>query len=179
MTDHPGDLAEDKATLLEIYKTAVEMADRMSARRSGANTFFVTLTTALAAIVGIVSAARKPPPNGSLPSFDAFGLAVTAVAGIVLDLVWWALLRYYRRLSKAKYDVINEIEKRLPAKPYTDEWRLLHPDEPLGLDPRPPKPLPERLRLRVKHREATVVEQVVPFVFVAIYLSLFIRVLVQ
>lgn len=177
MTQAPS--PEDRSTVLEIYKMSVEMADRMSARRAGANSFFVTLNTALAAIVGIVSAARKPPHHGSLPSFDAFGLVVTSLAGVVLALVWWALLRYYRRLSKAKYDVINAIEERLPASPYTDEWKLLHPDERLGDGPDPKRSWLERIRVRVKHREATVVEQLVPFVFVAIYLALGIRVLVQ
>lgn len=171
--------AEDTGTLLELYKTAVEMADRVSARRAGANSFFVTLNTALAAIVGIVSAARKPPPHGNLPSFDAFGLCVTAAAGVVLATVWWALLRYYRRLSRAKWDVINRLETRLPASPFTDEWAKLHPEEPAAGTGPAGRERKVSLRLRVKHREATVVEQVVPFVFVVLYLILAIRVVVQ
>lgn len=123
---------DDSDTVLELYKTAVEMADRTSARRAGANSFFLTLNTALAAVVGIVSSARKPPPLGNLPTFDAFGLVLTAIAGIVLSLTWRALLRYYRRLNGAKFDVINEIERRLPVKPYTDEWAILHPAPPEG-----------------------------------------------
>src|ERR1039458_2690790 len=105
---------DDTSTILELYKTAVEMADRLSARRAGANTFFLTLNTALAAVVGIVSSARKPPPHGNLPSFDGFGLAATAVAGCIFATVWWLLLRYYRRLSAAKWGVINRLEERLP-----------------------------------------------------------------
>ena len=58
----------DTGTMLDMYKTAVEMADRVSARRGTANTFFVTLNAALAAVVGIVTAARKPPPlTGTSP----------------------------------------------------------------------------------------------------------------
>ena len=171
----PSDDKGDTATILELYKTAVEMADRVSARRAGANTFFLTVNTALAAVVGIVSSARKPPPHGNSPTFDAFGLVATAAAGIILAWVWWMLLRYYRRLSSAKWDVINKLEARLPAQPFTDEWAVLHPDEPTTGE--------ARARLswmqRHKHREATVVEQVVPFVFMAIYVVLAIRVLVQ
>ena len=171
-------MADDMGTFLELYKTAVEMADRVSARRAGANSFFVTLNTALAAIVGIVSAARKPPPHGNIPSFDAFGLCVTAAAGVVLAIVWWALLRYYRRLSRAKWDVINRLEKRLPASPFTDEWTELHPEERDAGTPRNGKSRTVGFRLRVKHREATVVEQVVPFVFVVLYIILAVRVVV-
>jgi len=170
---------DETSVLLELYKTAVEMADRVSARRAGANSFFVTLNTALAAIVGIVSAARKPPPHGNVPSFDAFGLCITAAAGVVLATVWWALLRYYRRLGRAKWDVINRLERRLPASPFTDEWAELHPEEtPTGTDP-VRRGRWRSIRLRVKHREATVVEQVVPFVFVALYVTLAVRVVVQ
>jgi hypothetical protein len=173
----------DTDTLLELYKTAVEMADRVSSRRAGANTFFLTLNTALATVVGIVSSARKSPPHGSAPSFDAFGLVLTAIAGIVIAIVWRALLAYYRRLNAAKFDVINKLERQLPAQPYADEWAILHPDEPS--EPEPPLQQRQvykrvrRWRRKTKHREATVIEQVVPLVFVMIYLALAVRVLVE
>lgn len=170
-------------TVLEMYKNAVEMADRVSSRRAGANTFFLTLNTSLAALVGIVSSARKPSSHGSVPPFDAFGLVLTAVAGIVLALVWRALLAYYRRLNWAKFEVINKLEEQLPAQPYTEEWKLLHPNEPDEPETRLQwwqlvKRL-KRWRRRTKHREATVIEQVVPLVFVAIYVALAVRVLVE
>jgi len=174
---------DDTNTLLELYKNAVEMADRVSSRRAGANTFFLTLNTTLVAVVGIVSSARKPPSQGSVPSFDAFGLVLTAIAGIVLAVVWRALLAYYRRLNGAKFDVINKLEQQLPAQPYADEWAILHPGEP-----NEPEPVLERQqvierlrrwRRKSRHREATVIEQVVPIVFVVIYVTLVVRVLVE
>jgi len=164
---------DDTSTVLEMYKTAVEMADRVSARRAGANSFFVTLNTALAAVVGIVSAARKAPPQGNVPSFDSFGLGLTALSGVVFAVVWWALLRYYRRLSKAKWDVINKLEERLPVAPFTDEWKLFRPEDMGDQSKR------NWWQRHVRHREATVVEQFVPFIFVAIYIALAIRVIVQ
>jgi hypothetical protein len=167
---------KDTATILSLYNTAVEMADRTSARRAGANSFFLTLNTALAAVVGIVSSARKTPPHGNLPTYDAFGLVLTAAAGVVLALTWRALLRYYRRLNGAKFDVINKIEEMLPVKPYTDEWAILHPPPEEG---KMPSKWRRWWRRKVHHREATVVEQVVPLVFVAIYVALAIRAIVQ
>jgi hypothetical protein len=38
--------------VLELYQLAVEMADRVSARRGLANTFFLTVNTGLAALLG-------------------------------------------------------------------------------------------------------------------------------
>jgi hypothetical protein len=169
--------ADDTSTILDLYKTAVEMADRTSARRAGANSFFLTLNTALAAVVGIVSSARKPPPNGNVGSFDAFGLFVTAVAGIVLAFVWWLLLRYYRRLARAKFQVINKMEEQLPFQPFTEEWAILHP-APAAAGQNVSK-WSRWWRREVKHREATVVEQIIPFVFVGIYAVLGLRVLVE
>ncbi len=168
---------DDASTILDLYKTAVEMADRTSARRAGANSFFLTLNTALAVIVGIVSSARKAPPHRDLPSFDGFGLVVTSIAGVVLALVWWLLLRYYRRLNAAKFEVINKLEQRLPAQPYTDEWALLHPNSTEA--GRKPAGWSGWWRREVKHREATVVEQVIPFAFMGIYLALGLRALLQ
>ena len=42
----------DRETILEQYKIYVEMADRISARRSLTNTFFLTLNTAIFAAIG-------------------------------------------------------------------------------------------------------------------------------
>ncbi len=104
---------------------------------------------------------------------------MTAVAGVVLALAWWALLRYYRRLNSAKFDVINQLEERLPATPFRDEWKILHPNEPVSEKAEAKLSPWSILRLRTKHREATVIEQVVPFAFVAIYLTLALRVICQ
>jgi hypothetical protein len=43
---------------LELYKLAVEMADRVSARRATANAFFLTINTALFAFVSSGAARR-------------------------------------------------------------------------------------------------------------------------
>jgi hypothetical protein len=168
-------MADEDETRLELYKLAVEMTDRTSARRAGANSFFVTLNAALATAIGLLSAARQPPKQGKLPTFDAFGLSVAAIAGIGLALTWWLLLRYYRRLNKAKFEVILEMEQSLPDQPYTKEWAALHPEEAQSATGNATTAPPSWWQ-RNRHREASVVEQVVPFVFAAIYAVLIIRV---
>lgn len=62
---------------------------------------------------------------------------------------------------------INDFEKKLPVKPYTDEWNILKQTRPA--EENEPKPSLWRLiqrtkrwRRMTKHREATVVEQIVP-----------------
>src|SRR5947209_6151616 len=103
----PVPLLRDPAEL-ELYKLAVEMADRASARRALANTFFLTVNTGLVALLG----ARHVR-------------WYVAAAGIVFALVWWWLLQTYRQLSSAKFKVINDIETRLPVQPFSEEWTHL------------------------------------------------------
>ena len=166
--------SEDSSTLVELYKLAVEMADRISARRAGANSFFLTVNTTLVAVVGIAGSVRRPPPQSKVPSFEPFGLCIAAVAGIVLACVWWSLLRYYRRLNSAKFQVINEMEKQLPARIFTDEWFLY---QNLKDDGQHPLKWACWWRGELTHRGASGVEQVVPVVFMVIYLVLGLRVL--
>jgi hypothetical protein len=96
------------AGYLDLYKLAVEMADRISARRGVANTFFLTVNTGLAALLG----------GDELRWY-------VAGAGIVLCIAWWALLKSYRDLNGAKFAVINGMEARLPVQVFSDEWKVL------------------------------------------------------
>jgi hypothetical protein len=52
MTDPGSAPAPGRASEIELYKLAVEFADRISARRALANTFFLTVNTGLAALLG-------------------------------------------------------------------------------------------------------------------------------
>jgi hypothetical protein len=149
---------------LELYKLAVEMADRVSARRALANTFFLTLNSALLAVIGLV------PPADSVRALaagsgDRFGLVLLTVAGLLLSLTWWTLLRSYRQLNQAKFMVINAMEERLPAALFSDEWRFLQA---------------QRSRRRWhRYVELGQAERVVPLIYAAVYVAAGIRTLVS
>lgn len=133
---------------------AVEMADRVSARRALANTFFLTVNTGLAALLG----------GQDLRWY-------VAAAGIVFALSWWWLLQSYRNLNSAKYGVINAIEPRLPIQLFSDEWeRLQTRRSPRALWP------PRALRSWLTgYHELGTIERIVPLAFVAIYIAELIR----
>lgn len=145
--------AEQVASLpahyFELYSLAVEMADRTSARRLTANSFFLTVNTSLAALLGA----------------HAFQWYV-AVAGIILCIAWGALLTSYQRLNSAKFNVINAMEKQFSTRIFTDEWGSLKRD-PVKLAVNR-KVLKEWLG---QYWELGVVERIVPGVFALIYLA--------
>jgi hypothetical protein len=95
---------------LELYKLAMEMADRVSARRATANAFFLTVNTALMAFVS----------SGSLTA-----LWLVAFAVVAQSVMWWVLLKSYRDLNAAKFGVITKMENHLEIKVFEEEWKRL------------------------------------------------------
>jgi hypothetical protein len=146
--------AANESVELDLYKLAVEMADRISGRRALANTFFLTVNTGLAALLG----------GNNLRWY-------VAAAGIVFAFAWWWLLQSYRKLNWAKFEVINAIEPRLPLRLFSDEWRHLESTRaPRGVWP------PAALWAWLKgYHDLGTAERIVPLAFVAIYVAELIR----
>lgn len=139
-----------RAAILEQYKIFVEMADRVSARRGAANTFFLTLNTAVATAVCAFAkeTVRLPPVS----------LALVFIILLCQCVTWWWLIRSYRLLNGAKYKVIGMLEERLPASPYwRAEWTALGE----GKDWRKYAPLSH-------------IEQSVPVVFAGVYIAAYV-----
>ena len=101
-----------ESTVLEQYRLYVEMADRVSARRGLANSFFLTLNTG---IFTLVVAVGKTPPERA-----PWWLMIPLVAILSQCFAWFYLVRSYRLLNSAKYQVVGALEERLPASPF---WR--------------------------------------------------------
>lgn len=145
--------AELPGNYFELYKLAVEMADRISARRGLANSFFLTANT------GVVALLAGGAVRWSL-----------AVAGILVSVVWWALLKSYRDLNTAKFEIILAMEERLPVRVYGDEWdRLRRERVRFSL---------RRHELRAwaaQYRELGRVERIIPWIFTLLYVAEIVR----
>ncbi len=142
---------EYRSHVIEMYKLYVEMADRISTRRQSANSFFLSINTAIVAIVGYVQLGQK---GGK--SYDFYW--IVGLAGIALCYTWYRLIRSYKGLNSGKFKVIQEIEKRLPLSPYEAEWDVIG----RGKDPKLYLPF-------------TRVETVVPWVFLVLHLIVVVR----
>lgn len=102
---------DDKTEIvLAQWQTCVEMANSVSQRRDTMNNIFVTLNLAIVAAISI--------------NWDVKSLFIL-VAGIVVSVIWLLFIRNYKLLNTEKFNVINDIEKKLLVKPFNDEWKRL------------------------------------------------------
>lgn len=117
MADDPQAPAKDKE-VLDIYKMLVEMADRVSSRRQSANSFYLTVNTAIIGGTAYMSQS----------TFGHMGIWTVSFAGIAICVLWIRAVVSYKSLNAAKFEVITALEKRLPVSPYKDEWDILDVD---------------------------------------------------
>ncbi|MEZ0447417.1 RipA family octameric membrane protein [Cellulomonas sp. ICMP 17802] len=129
---------------MDLYKLAVEMADRVSARRGVANSFFVALQSAILSSLGFLSARAADP----------WILVAVCLSGAVTSATWFLLLRSYRTLNRAKFTVITRLETELAHQIFAEEWTALRSD-PIQ-------------HWRARYAELGTVERVVPVVFLVI-----------
>lgn len=144
---------DDQGVAFQQYKLYVELADRVSARRALANTFFLTLNTAIFTAIGVF---WENPPSASP------WVAIAPVLVLVLQCwVWFIIIRSYRQLNAAKWAVVGAFETRLPTSPWwSAEWVALGEGE----DPSRYTPL-------------THVEQWIPILFALAYVGGFVAIL--
>lgn len=133
--------------LLDQYKLYVEMADRISQRRTSANSYFLTVNSAILGFVGYLT---------TKDSVEFLWLL--AVAGVALTLLWFSIIISYKNLNTAKWSVVHEIEKRLPISPYDAEWEAV-----------------QRGKNPVLYRPISHIESGVPWVFFLLHLVVFAR----
>jgi hypothetical protein len=107
-----------QSAIMAQYKMYVEMADRVSARRAAANTFFLTLNTSVFTAFAVFWSAK--------PHIASWALVFPLIALIGECAAWYYLVRSYRQLNAAKFEVVGALEERLPASPYwRAEWTAL------------------------------------------------------
>lgn len=111
----PEPAAGGDETALKLYEMYVGTAEAVSERRGKTNSFFLAVNSTLITVNSVVLATVE----------QAFAALFIAAAGIVLCIAWTRLLRSYRALNRAKFSVIQSLEKSFPVAPFTDEWVIL------------------------------------------------------
>jgi len=145
-----------KAHILDQYKLYVEMADRVSSRRLQITSFYISILSALLALLPIISSKdlfQRP---------QIFILLAISILGLCLCLAWAANINSYKQLNSLKFKVIHEMEAYLPFPCYDREWQILKED-----------------KHRRRYLRLTAVEQYVPIILSIPYFCIFIYSLIK
>lgn len=133
-----------RADYLAMYQDYVASADTISERRHSANSFFVTVNAALLGVSGYFGG-------------DGENLVwLAAIAGVLFSFTWRRLIQSYRSLNSAKFQVIHQLEQRLPFAAYDEEWVQLKEGKDSSV-----------------HIPFSAVEALVPTVFMLLHASVF------
>lgn len=116
---NPKQTSGEKIFFFEQYKLVVGIADNLTERRSRLNQFYITLLSSIFAVILLV---LKGEIDGSVARFS---LLTVSLIGMVISYVWRENVKSYKALSKAKFDLINDMEKELPYPYFTKEWSEL------------------------------------------------------
>jgi hypothetical protein len=138
----------DKKTehIFEQYKMYVNSAEKVSDRRSNLNTFYLSLTTTVAGVIGYLKSNKIENSE-----YLIIGLSISA---ILICIYWVNLLENYRKLNSGKFKVIHEIEKELPLNLFEYEWEKLGK----GNDPK-------------LYKKLSNVEKIIPYIFGCLFFS--------
>lgn len=130
-----------KEHLLEQYKLYVEMADRISQRRISINSFFITINSTIFTVLTFYK-----------DKISDWGILIFLI-GIIVSFSWFYMVNSYKQLNSAKFQVIHEMEKTLPASLYAFEWSKLGEGKE-----------------KKKYWPISHIEKIIPIIFAIIYL---------
>jgi hypothetical protein len=115
----------------------VETSEQLTQKRQVTNQFYVAIHTLLIGSSGLL-----------FTYSESAGSIAIATVGLILAYAWQKNIQSYKALNGAKFKVIHELEKHLPAQLFKREYEILKQDN---------------------YFELTTVEKIIPFVFGVLY----------
>ena len=116
-------MSDDPTSRMYLYKLYLATAEKVSDRRAAANTWMLSVNSAIVGFYGYLAAGKTPRGD---PGRGIWLLAIPA-AGILVCLAWAALLASYSKLNAAKFKVLQEIEEGLPFPVFRREQEVTGP----------------------------------------------------
>lgn len=138
----------ERDELLKIYLLHVELADRVSQRREGANRLYVTLLAAMAAFLGALFR------YGIDDAAVEIVMGAASLVGVLLAASWYVVIRSYRQLNSGKFKALHELEEKLAYPFFKREWELLEEGKNMS-----------------RYWRLTVVETALPGIFVGLFFA--------
>jgi hypothetical protein len=115
---HKSPISEiEQKNLLEQYKIYIEMADRVTERRTKVNSFYLSILT------GLFVFSSLPYFKDSIVTAPTKQITlITGLTGIFICILWWINISSYKNLNSLKFQVIIDMENSLPYPCYRKEW---------------------------------------------------------
>lgn len=106
----------DKHILLDQYRMMLDTSESLMARRQTLNSFYISLNCAVFALVGTLATFK--------PELQTLAIIIFIMSwfGVGTSFMWIRMIDAYGALNTSKYDIINAIEKELPASIFDAEW---------------------------------------------------------
>jgi hypothetical protein len=117
-----ADAKDLKVALFELY---LATAEKVSDRRANANSWMLSVNSAIVALYGYLQA-DKPAVDAAQ---KAIWLSAIPAAGMIVSVGWAAILTSYRKLNRAKFEVLRQMETDLPIPPFTREREIYRQDQ--------------------------------------------------
>ena len=146
-------MPDAKDPRLAVFELYLATAERVSDRRAQANAWMLSVNSAVVALYGYLQTDRLAVPGGQ----KAVWLWAIPAAGAIVCLAWVVLLTSYRKLNRAKFAVLQEIEADLPVQPVKREREVYTRD---------------------RRRSLSYVETAIPGCFVLLYAAMLIAAIV-
>lgn len=112
---------EFEPSVFELYKLYKETTEKVSDRRAVANTWMLSVNSALVAFYVLMEKGKEIVGS----SGRHLWLFALPVAGFIISMAWAALLVSYRKINHAKFKVLMEMEHHFPYALYTREDQIL------------------------------------------------------
>ena len=132
------------AALLDQYKLYVQSAENVSARRVASSRYLLTVNVALVALYGFQSQILDLP----------WLIVLVPLLGVLVSLLWHRIITSHRNLNSVKFEIIHELERKLPVALYAYEWKLANGGR------------------GKRYRSVTDIERWIPLIFLALHLLL-------
>jgi hypothetical protein len=145
-----SDAKDPKLALFELY---LATAEKVSDRRAQANSWMLSVNSAIVALYGYLQADKMSVDSAQ----KVIWLWAIPSAGALVCLSWVTLLSSYRKLNRAKFAVLIQIEAELSISLFAREREAYHRD---------------------RRRSLSYVETLVPIFFVLLYLAILVAAIV-
>ena len=134
---------------LEQYRIYLLIFDNLSIRRQKSNEFFLGLNTAIMGIMGYFEIRTV--------STSPIVFILVPLVGMTICFCWYRMILSYSQLNRAKFKVIHNLEKKLPANLFDTEWQVLGG----GKD-------------KSKYYPLSHAERFIPIIFIVLYIIIFV-----